>query len=495
MIETVSHSIRNWLNPRGIYLSTISLLGIVLLVIGIFHIPQDNLLLFSLLLLLAIAAQFTATSLASGDVTVDVSTAIGLATVALYGPYAACVVASASAATSSMLSLRTSWPGWARTIERIAFNVGMVSVAMFIAGLVFEGINLWLDSIAVVSEVAAWLIAAVINDQANLWILIGLLHLQIGLNPIEIWSDHKWAIPINVLVTSVGGFVLAFAVREFNVLGALIFFLPILMSAYSFRLYVTQSKRQQQELEELVELRTADLAKANKELEEVNKDKDAFLAVLTHDMRTPLTSIKGYASVLRDREVTLEQQQHIAKIILRSQDSLLEIVNNILEIEKLQSGTPVLLEYSSFDLALLTKGSAELLEAQALDKELTFEYDRVPTPVIIEADMSKIERVITNLISNAVKYTPRGGSVKVMTKVNGRYAFVSVNDTGYGIPADELPYIFDRYSRVRGHQNLAVGTGLGLAIVKSLVEAHDGAIDVESEVDVGSTFTLKLPLS
>ncbi len=345
------------------------------------------------------------------------------------------------------------------------------------------------------AEVLAWLIAAVVHDQANIWILIGLLHFQMGLKPVEIWSDHKWAIPINVLVTSVGGFVLAFAIEQFNILGALIFFLPIVVSAYSFRLYVNQTKRQRQELEELVELRTSDLAKANIELAEANKDKDAFLAVLTHDMRTPLTSIKGYASLLRDRQVTPEQQQHIARVILRSQDSLLEIVNNILEIEQLQSGTPVLLEYSMFDLALLTTGIAETLEAQAVDKSITFDYERVPTPVMVEADMSKIERVVTNLISNALKYTPRDGQVKVVTGINGRYAYVSVNDTGYGIPPDELPYIFDRYSRVRGHQHLAVGTGLGLAIVKSLVDAHDGEIVVDSEVNAGSTFTLKLPLS
>lgn len=483
----------NWLNVRSLYIGVISLAGFLLVTVGIVQIPQEQLLLVLLLILLAIAVQFTSTSLAGGDVRVDVSTAIALATAALYGPYVACVIVAVSAATSVLLSLRASWPGWTRAIERTTFNIGMMALSIFVAGVVFDAANNWLDAVFF-GEVFAWLLAAVINDQANLWILIGLLHLQMGLKPIEIWSEHKWAVPINVLVTSVGGFVLAFAINQFNILGALIFFLPILMSAYSFRMYVNQTKKQRQQLEELVELRTADLAEANDELEALNKEKDAFMTVLTHDMRTPLTSIKGYASVLRDREITPEQQQHIAKIILRSQDTLLEIVNNFLEVEKLQSGTPVLLEYSAFDLALLTKDAAELLEAQAAEKEITFEFERVPTPVVVEADVSKIERSVTNLISNAVKYTPRGGQVKVEAGVNGRYAFVSIKDTGYGIPADELPHIFDRYSRVRGHQNLAVGTGLGLAIVKSFVEAHDGEILVESEVDLGSTFTIKLPL-
>jgi two-component system, OmpR family, phosphate regulon sensor histidine kinase PhoR len=321
-----------------------------------------------------------------------------------------------------------------------------------------------------------------------------IVYLAHGVKPLSVWLENRWAVPMNVAVMGIGGGLLSTAVSEFGFIGIAIFFLPILLSAYSFRVVTNKTKEQMVQLEEMVELRTADLARANKELETLNTEKDAFLAVLTHDMRTPLTSIKGYASVLKDREITPEQQQHIAKIILRSQDTLLEIVNNILEIEKLQSGTPVLLEYTTFDLALLTREAAELLEAQAAEKALTFEYERVPTPVMIEADMNRIERSVTNLISNAVKYTPRGGQVKVSTGVNGRYAFVSVNDTGYGIPPHELAHIFDRYSRVRGHQNLAVGTGLGLAIVKSLVEAHKGTIEVESEVDIGSTFTLKLPL-
>jgi signal transduction histidine kinase len=262
-------------------------------------------------------------------------------------------------------------------------------------------------------------------------------------------------------------------------------------------------------LEDLVAERTSDLEFANTELARANaeladtmeeladlsKEKDAFLAVLTHDMRTPLTSIKGYASVLRDRELPFEQQQHIAKIILRSEENLLEIVNNILEIEKLQSGTPVLLEHETFDLALSARSVIETLRAQAGEKEIALEYDKVPSPIMVEADRQKMERVMTNLVSNAIKYTPNGGSVAVTTAVNGRDALFSVSDTGYGIPPDEIPLIFDRYSRVKGHQQLAIGTGLGLAVVKTLVEAHHGDISVESEVDVGSTFTVRFPIN
>jgi len=138
--------------------------------------------------------------------------------------------------------------------------------------------------------------------------------------------------------------------------------------------------------------------------------------------------------------------------------------------------------------------TAESIGALAMEKNITLNQEDVPQPVVISADQKQIERVLLNLISNAIKYTPEGGTVNIETGMKGRHAYVEIKDNGYGIPEDELPHIFDRFRRVKGHQSKAVGTGLGLAIVKSLVEAHDGEISVTSQVDVGSTFTIRLPL-
>lgn len=490
------------LNFRNIYLWLISLIGFVLVGWGLFLLPGlDSLFVFLLLFLLAIAAQAVSTMLVGGHVIVEVGTAVSMAAVALYGPQAACLIAAAGVTTGTLLNLQTNWKGWPAAAERIGFNVGMSAIAIFLAGLVFQGIAATFSFSSIAVLVLAWIVASVVNDQTNLWLLIGLLHLQSGAKPLHIWQQHKWAIPINVVVMSIGGGVLAFAVQEFNIIGIGIFFLPIALSAYSFRLYVNQTKKQMINLEELVAERTGELARANEELARANKElstlskeKDDFLAVLTHDMRTPLTSIKGYASILRDRDLEPEKHKQIAKIILRSEEALLEIVNNILEIEKMQSGTPILLERASFDLALLAKGVTETLQAQAMEKNITLHYDEVPSPIMIEADVKKIERVITNLISNAIKYTPDGGEVWVRARAKGRYAQFAVKDNGYGIPAAELPFIFDRYSRVKGHRSLAVGTGLGLAVVKSLIEAHGGHITVKSVEDKGSIFTVILPI-
>lgn len=523
------------MNSRKLYSLAISISGIILLVVAIFQIGSERLpLTFFLLLALGVFSQITMTAFVEGNAGVSVSSAVSLTTAYLYGPFPAAMVAAVSEIGLWVMQIqnedKAQTRDWPKLIERLGVNMGMNSLAALAAGLVLTATIGWLGPETVVGQTVPWILSAVVGDQVNLWLLIIIIHLVHGAKLLDIWRENRWAIPINVLVMSVGGGLLSLAVQQFDLLGIAIFFLPILLSAYSFRLTVSNAKKQMVKLEEMVLMRTQALAKANEQLEstnvqlaetnqqlestnyqlaetnqqladanqeltELHRDKNAFLAVLTHDMRTPLTSIKGYASILRSRELEREQQMKIAKVIMSSQDTLLEIVNNILEIEKLQSGNPIVLECEQFDLSLLAQTAVESVAALALEKQIKLHYQEVPDPVIVMADISKIKRVLLNLISNAVKYTPEGGSVYVQTCVDGRSARFSVKDTGYGIPEDELPTIFERYSRVKGHQHVAIGTGLGLAIVKSLVEAHQGEIFVESEVDVGSTFAIKLPLA
>jgi signal transduction histidine kinase len=247
-------------------------------------------------------------------------------------------------------------------------------------------------------------------------------------------------------------------------------------------------------LEQIVATRTQALADANRELAELNEQKNAFLAVLTHDMRTPLTNIRGYATLLRRHpELPQSQQEKMLDVILRSERCLLEIVNNILDIEHLESGVPVLLEREPFDLQQVVREVLESSEAQAQEKGIELRFNGDSLPLIIHADRSKISRILQNLLSNAIEYTPEHGDVWISARMNGSHVTLDLEDNGYGIPADELPYIFDRFSRVAKHKSEAVGTGLGLAIVKNLVEAHEGQIEVTSTEGQGSTFSVTLP--
>jgi two-component system phosphate regulon sensor histidine kinase PhoR len=182
-------------------------------------------------------------------------------------------------------------------------------------------------------------------------------------------------------------------------------------------------------------------------------------------------------------------------VILRNGETLLDIVNNMLELEQMKSAAALILERSIFDLTYLVERAKEATQTQAMEKSIQLAYEMADTPIMIYADEKKIERVLLNLTSNAIKYTPREGHVWLKAAANGRYAIIEVADDGYGIPEDEVAHIFDTYRRVKEHEHLAVGTGLGLTIVKSLIEAHEGHISVQSQLDVGSTFTVQIPLA
>ncbi|MCP4422631.1 MAG: HAMP domain-containing histidine kinase, partial [Chloroflexi bacterium] len=478
------------------YLTAITFVGVALMTYALAKLPYDisanDMPRLAIILVLAIASQVTAT-LAFQGVNFSVASAVSLAAIPLFGHAGAILVAAAAETSLWGLALRHDRPPLKQALRRLGVNVGMNVAAIFLASLVFGWVSGWQWN-DLGQQVAPWLPAAIVADQVNLWLLIFILRLQHGLSVWSIWQDHKWAIPINVLVPAVGGGLLSIAIQEFNFTGVLVFFVPILLSAYTFRMYTSRTKEQMDNLEELVDIRTADLSKANDELAELNIEKDAFLAVLTHDMRTPLTSVKGYASLIRDREFERDQQIKIANTILSSGDALLEIVNNLLEVARIQSGGAIQIEKEELDLSLLISEVVSLLTPQAAKKEITLTYQEVPVPIILMADSAKLRRVITNLVSNAVKYTPGEGGVIIRSRIEKNYAVVDVEDTGFGISADDLPHIFDRYMRVKKHQRTTVGTGLGLSIVKSLVEAHDGEILVESEVDEGSTFTIRLPL-
>lgn len=484
------------LKLRNIYSGFLTLVGVTIVIWGAWlFLNADDKITLLLLLLIAIAAQSTMTYMVGGRFGVSVSGAMSYAVVGLYDPITGGAVAAIAEIGLWVVNLRSGQRVWKAELERLGVNAGMQAISICLAGVAFYVTNSLLGGDTILARTVPWLVGAVVGDQVNFWLLAMIIFLAHGIKPLEMWHDNRWAVPMNVTVMTVGGGLVYTAVSLFGLLGLAIFVLPIILSAYSFRVTVNNAKKQMDNLEDLVVLRTQALAEANDELERLNKEKDQFLAVLTHDMRTPLTSIKGYGSILRDRELSREQQVQIANVVLRSQETLLEIVNNILDLEKMTSGAGLELDLSEFDLALLAKSTAETVQAQALEKQISLKFDPVPTPILITADEKKIERVLTNLISNAIKYTPKEGSVEVVVTANGRYALVEIADSGYGIPEDELPYIFDRYSRVKGHQNLAIGTGLGLAIVKNLVEAHLGFISVDSEVDKGSTFAVRLPLN
>ena len=220
-----------------------------------------------------------------------------------------------------------------------------------------------------------------------------------------------------------------------------------------------------------------------------------FVANVSHELRTPLTVIKGFTETLRDGAINdpVTGPKFLATIE-RHVDQLTNLVSDLLELSKLE-GSPELPRRVSFDIGNVVRRSGELLlpAAQRKDQSLVVEIPRSLPRVLGNPDY--IERAVSNLIDNAIKYTPDHGRVHVTGMVEADFVVVEISDNGIGIPPEDLSRVFERFYRVdRSRSREMGGTGLGLSIVKHVVQVHGGAIDVTSTPGQGSKFRLKLPI-
>jgi two-component system phosphate regulon sensor histidine kinase PhoR len=231
-----------------------------------------------------------------------------------------------------------------------------------------------------------------------------------------------------------------------------------------------------------------------KELDQLKSD---FVNLVSHELRSPLSSIIMQLKVILDGlagELTDKQRE----MLNRSHDKmqgLHELINDLLDLARIESGHRHL-EQTPLNLAEVLTEVVELLHARAEQQKISLEL-MVPQDLPqVRADRRAMEEVFTNLLSNAIKYSPGGGSVRITAVSHVDYLEASVSDEGIGIEEDEIPKIFDKFYRVKHSQTRQViGTGLGLAIVKSIIEAHRGSIDVESQVGQGTTFKVLLPVA
>lgn len=234
------------------------------------------------------------------------------------------------------------------------------------------------------------------------------------------------------------------------------------------------------------------------ELKQLDQLKMDFILSLSHDIRSPLTAIKGFASsLLRGTFGKLgEEQSRAIELILLQSDRLVEMV------EKLVSATKTLpsllvLHIETINLCQVASECIASYLGVAMEKGLSLEASLPDEPILVDADREALERILTNLIDNAIKYTPSNGSVMVSIRRISNFAVIEVSDTGVGIPPEDLPKLFvpfHRRKQKRGRSRPG-GLGLGLAIAKKLVEAHGGTISVESQLGKGSIFRVILPLS
>jgi len=227
-------------------------------------------------------------------------------------------------------------------------------------------------------------------------------------------------------------------------------------------------------------------------LKEVDKMKSDFFALMSHELRTPLTAIKEGTNLFlegKGGEVT-EKQKKLLTIISEESNRLIGLVNSVLDLSKLESGM-LAFSFTKADLPPLIARVVVEVGALAEAKHITINRD-VPVLSALSMDTERMLQVLRNLIGNALKFTPRGGTVSIIARCEEKAVTVSVIDTGPGIPKEHATAIFDKFRQVPGSGRLA-GTGLGLAIVKHIIQAHGGTVWVQSEAGGGSAFTFQLP--
>ncbi len=225
------------------------------------------------------------------------------------------------------------------------------------------------------------------------------------------------------------------------------------------------------------------------EVEELKRD---FVSAVSHELRTPITSMKGFLdTVLGDPEMPVEVRTEFLGVVRSQLKRLAGMVEKILQFSRLEAGQKM--ELAAFDLTALAGEIVAELTPISGSRSVAIDWDGPNIPVEILADREQIRSVLVNLLTNAIKFTPDGGSVGIGVREDGGETVVAVRDTGIGIRAEDLPNLFQRFYRAPSSGQHAPGTGLGLSIVKEIVQRHGGQIHVDSRPGEGSTFTVRLP--
>jgi signal transduction histidine kinase/CheY-like chemotaxis protein len=240
-----------------------------------------------------------------------------------------------------------------------------------------------------------------------------------------------------------------------------------------------------------------ELEVANAQIREISRLKSEFLANMSHELRTPLNAILGFSEILKDNlagELTVEQRQECLENIHTSGRHLLELVNDVLDLSKIEAGR-MELAYDRFRVANAFREVHNVIKSLSERRELTLTEDIMPEELEVRADKSKFKQVMYNLLSNAIKFTPRGGRVWVRSRQIGGDLVVEVGDTGIGIAPEHQELVFSEFYQIDNPSTRTTqGTGLGLSLTRRLIQLHGGSIVVESAPGQGSVFTFRVPL-
>ncbi len=307
-------------------------------------------------------------------------------------------------------------------------------------------------------------------------------------------------IPLSIAVLGIVAYNLFLVGWWMIVISPLIAFLSAGLISRGYWVWYTL-KQINQSLELKVLQRTQELQQQNIDLEKAklaadaaNQAKSLFLASVNHELRTPLTSILGFSELLRRSKNLNETEKEDLAVIYRSGNHLLDLVNNVLDLSKVEAGA-MSLELEITHLPTLLNTVEQIIQGSVLDKQLTFVTDYDPSlPLFVQLDQRKLRQILINLLSNAVKFTAEG-SIRLEVQLEENQLLFQVTDTGSGISSSELPHIFQPFFQTEAGRDSQQGTGLGLAISRQFAEIMGGHLSVQSTIAEGSIFTLNLPFT
>ncbi len=532
--------------PRAaqVYVATIIVVGACALA-AFFPLTYPRPVLFACLLALTCLTSVWKVNLpiplASGA-TLSVSDAASLMTLFLLGPRHAVVVAVAGVWTQCTFNVRRPYPPY-----RTLFSAAAEAITMAATGLTYGylgGSSGPFD----VSWAGPLVGATAMCFVVNTGLVAGAIALSTGRTAWKVWHDDFLLSGVSFMVAGSAGAAAALVIQGGDYWKAALMLAPVYLTYRTYRLFVrrledektvtsgvlavlsrrvTEAHRLRLDaVEGLLEARETERALAAEKArltvaladmthleethtqllereqaarasaEQANLLKDQFLATVSHELRTPLNAILGWADMLRNGALDDARRDRAGRAIYTSAKRQAQLINDLLDVARIMSGK-LQLELTAVDLKDVVRGALDIVQPSADAKRIEIGFDEDPSIGIIYGDSGRLQQIATNLLANAVKFTPEGGAVHVRLHRAGDIVEMVVTDTGQGISPDFLPSVFEPFRQADGATTrLHGGLGLGLSIVRHLVEAHGGTVRAESGGEgQGAAFTVRLPIA
>ena len=412
-------------------------------------------------------------SLASGS-TLSVSYAADLTALLLLGTPAAILIAAASSWMQCTVNVKQRYPAY-----RTAFSVAAAVVTIAATGLVYQAFGGTTGPFDVAGLMKPLVAAIATCFCVNTGLVACAIALSTGRSPWQVWrEDFLWS-STSFMVAGGAGALAAVIIDRGEHWKALLMLAPLYLIYRTYQLFVARLEEQKRHVAELAE---------------ADRLKDQFLATVSHELRTPMNAILGWADMLRLNALPESRRERACEAIFNNATRQARLIDELLDMARLMAGKLQLQRTDVFPKDLVN-AALEIVQIGADAKRIRIDVDADPSLGPIRGDGPRLQQVLWNVLANAVKFTPEGGTVCLRARRSGNYVEFVVTDSGIGIPRDFLPAVFEPFRQADGSSTREHdGLGLGLAIVKQLVHAHDGTIEVASDGEgCGSTFTVRLP--